>query len=92
MPRQLDRPRRTPAELFAFAPQVIGAFGFMFSILFWAATFIATGKGALEPIFVTTSGGLLAVGLTAEAVASLRSSPPVPPPLPDPAGPDAPSS
>lgn len=37
----------------------------------------------VEPYFLTAFGGLIAVGQGMEAVNTLKSTPPVPPPVPD---------
>lgn len=83
MARRTDRPPRSLAEWLAFGPQLVGIGGLLFCLVFWAVTFIVTGKGAVEPLFVTTFGGLLTAGLGAEAVVTLKQPPPPPPPLPD---------
>lgn len=63
------------------ASRWVGIVGLMLCFLFWAVTYLLTGKGAVEPLFVTTFGGLLAVGAGATALDTLRQppAPPIPP-------------
>lgn len=72
---------RTAREWLALAPQAVGLFGLIFCLVFWAVTFLATGHGAAEPLFVTSFGGLLAAGQGAQAIAELKQPPCVP--IPD---------
>jgi hypothetical protein len=51
----------------------------VFCVLFWAITFMVDGKGAVEPLFVTTGGALLGIGQAAQALGELRQPPPEPP-------------
>lgn len=70
------RPKRvTPksaGEWGAVVPQWLGIFGLVVQFLIWFATYLATGKGVVEPAFLTAFGGLIVVGQGAEALASLR--------------------
>lgn len=54
-------------------PKLVGAGMLIFCLIFWALT------NRVEPLFVTTGGALLGIGLGADALAELR-APPNPPP------------
>jgi hypothetical protein len=54
----------------------------LFCLSFWAITYLADGKGAVEPLFVTTGGALLGIGQAAQALGELRHPPPEPPTIP----------
>jgi len=62
----------------------LGIFGLVACLGFWMAT------GRVEPLFVTTFGGLLAVGAGARALDTLRQTPAPPIPPGDPQPPDLP--
>ena len=66
------RSRRRGFDWRSDGPQVVGAAMLVFCLAFWALT------DRVEPLFVTTGGGLLGLGLGAEALAELR-RPPDPP-------------
>jgi hypothetical protein len=61
------------------APRLVGAGMLLFCLAFWAITFLLDGKGAVEPLFVTTGGALLGIGQAAQALGELRQPPPEPP-------------
>jgi hypothetical protein len=69
------------SEWAAALPRWLGMAGLVACFLFWAGTYLATGHGAVEPLFVTAFGGLLAVGQGADALTELRRDPlpPIPP-------------
>lgn len=77
---------RTASEWGAVLPAWLGMLGLIASFLFWAATYLLTGKGAVEPLFVTTFGGLLALGAGAKALDTIRQAPQLPVPPNDPPG------
>jgi hypothetical protein len=60
-------------------PRLVGAGILVFCLVFWAATYLLDGKGAVEPLFVTTGGALLGIGQAAQALGELRQPPPAPP-------------
>jgi hypothetical protein len=53
-------------------PKILGGLMLIFTVIFWAFT------DRVEPLFVTTGGGLLAIGQGAKALGELR-RPPEPP-------------
>jgi hypothetical protein len=53
-------------------PRLVGAGILVFCLVFWAATYLLDGKGAVEPLFVTTGGALLGIGQAAQALGELR--------------------
>lgn len=57
---------RSAGEWGAVVPQWLGIVGLIFCVVFWAIT------DRVEPLLVTTFGGILTVGLGAEALAALR--------------------
>lgn len=56
------------SEWLALLPTVIGALGLVGLAVFWMAT------SRVEPLLVTTFGGLLAAGQGAQALATLKGS------------------
>lgn len=54
-------------------PRLLGALILLFCVVFWAFT------DRVEPLFVTTGGGLLALGQGVQALAELKQPPPAPP-------------
>ena len=75
-PRKTQRiTPRSASEWAAALPRWLGIMGLIACFLVWLLT------GRVEPLFVTTFGGLLAVGQGADALATLRDppSPPIPP-------------
>jgi hypothetical protein len=83
----MSRPRGrfTPtsaAEWGSVAPVWLGVLGLVACFVVWAVT----PTHIVEPLFVTTFGGLLAVGAGAKAIETLRQSPP--PPIPPSVSPD----
>lgn len=57
-------------------PKLLGAAILVFSVVFWAVT------DRVEPLFVTTGGGLVGSGYVLDGLLALRQPPPGPPPSP----------
>jgi hypothetical protein len=68
---------RSVGEWLAVVPQILGVAILVFCVVFWAVT------NRVEPLFVTTGGGLLALGQGAKALEELR-KPIEPPKVKDP--------
>jgi hypothetical protein len=59
-----------PIEWSSAGPRLLGALILVFCVVFWAFT------NRVEPLFVTTGGGLLALGQGVQALAELKQPPP----------------
>lgn len=53
----------------------------MAGVVFCASVWLAANR--LEPVLLAAFGGLIGIGQGADAIRSMRESPPVPPPVPD---------
>lgn len=63
-------------------PKLLGAFLLLVCLIFWMVT------DRIEPLFVTTGGGLIAIGQGAKALGELRRPADQPEPLPPSAEPE----
>jgi hypothetical protein len=63
---------RSAQEWLALLPSVIGALGLVSLLIFWMVT------SRVDPLLVTTFGGLLGAGQAAQALAALKTPPPPP--------------